>query len=105
MVWQCGDGDTFIKERRQEQIHIGSEAVLELLLEAERFGFRSGKEFLGATMDDQSSRTLTVRFGEIDATVEVYGADLLAREGNLRAARFLSLWAMLHQHAPYFPRP
>lgn len=100
MVWQ-----SMFEERRQEHIHIGTDAVLELLLEAERFGFRSCKEFLRATMEDQSSRSLTIRFGEMDATVEVYGADLLAHEGNLKTIRFLSLWTMIHRYAPFPRRP
>jgi hypothetical protein len=92
-----------VQERRQEHVEIGPDAVPQLLIEAQEMGFSSYESSYDLHVTDQESYILSIRFGEIDKTVEAYGAQWLAREGNQDMIGFLKLWRSLHRHAPFPP--
>ncbi len=90
-----------IREHRREHVVIGPEAVLQLLLEAQRLEFSSCKDSYDHSITDQESRLISIRFGEIDKTVRMYAAGWLAMAGNKDIVNLLELWEAIHRYAPF----
>lgn len=100
-VWQWTTESVHIQEHRREHVVIGPDAVLQLLLEAQRLEFTSYDDSYDPSITDQPDRIISVRFGEIDKTVHAYAAFGLAAEGNRDMIGFLELWEAIHRYAPF----
>jgi hypothetical protein len=100
-VWRWTKESGIIQEERQEQVQIGVEVVLELLLKAEQLGFHSYQHSYNSNVDDLPSYLISVRFGDADTTVNAHGAGWLVREGNVDMKGFAELWNQIHQYAPF----
>jgi hypothetical protein len=86
---------------RQEQVHIGQDAVLELLLQAESLGFYKFLPSYQAGISNRGRYFISIRFGELDVSVDAYGADWMATEEHDEMKRFMQLWNAIHQFAPF----
>lgn len=103
-IWQWTAEKGIVREHRREHVEIGQDTVLQLVLKAQEVGFQSYEDSYQRSITDQSTRTISVRFGEIDKTVCAYAADWLVREGNKDMVGFLELWDAIHACAPFPPR-
>ena len=90
-----------VNERRQEQVVIGQDAVIRLLLKTEEIGFTRFQDSYSSPILDLPLYRIYLRFGNDNKTVDTDHLKISPYESSMDLKGFCELWEAIHQQAPF----